>query len=70
MLLYFYLIAVRYFLVFAFYPLTSRTGLGTNIKEAVFMAFAGFRGAVGIALSLSLWADVMAGRFYTLPFSW
>jgi NhaP-type Na+/H+ or K+/H+ antiporter len=39
---------------FAFYPITKRIGLGTNVKESVFMSYAGFRGAVGIALSLSL----------------
>lgn len=61
-LLYIYLILVRYVMVCAFYPLTKRIGLGTNKKEAVFMGFAGFRGAVGIALSLSLWANVMAGK--------
>lgn len=61
-LLYLYLILVRFVMVFVFYPLTKRIGLGTNKKEAVFMGFAGFRGAVGIALSLSLWANVMAGK--------
>ena len=65
-LLYIYLILVRYFLVFLFYPVTKRIGLGTNVKEAIFMSFAGFRGAVGIALSLSLWANVISGEFYIL----
>jgi NhaP-type Na+/H+ or K+/H+ antiporter len=65
-LLYLYLIAVRYLLVFAFYPVTKSIGLGTNVKESVFMSYAGFRGAVGIALSLSLWANVISGVFHLL----
>ncbi|KAL7519475.1 hypothetical protein ACHAWX_004231 [Stephanocyclus meneghinianus] len=59
-LLHIYLIGARFALVFIFYPLTARIGIGTNLKEAVFMSYAGFRGAVGIALSLSLFANVFA----------
>ncbi|KAL3801649.1 hypothetical protein HJC23_013154 [Cyclotella cryptica] len=59
-LLYTYLIGARFVLVFTLYPVTSRIGIGSNLKEAIFMSYAGFRGAVGIALSLSLWANVFA----------
>ena len=54
MLLFALLIAIRFVLVFSLYPITSRIGIGTNIKESVFMSYGGFRGSVGIALSLSL----------------
>lgn len=48
------LIVIRFILVFGFYPIISRIGIGSSWKEAVFMSFGGFRGTVGIALSLSL----------------
>lgn len=48
------LIVIRFILVFGFYPVISRIGIGSSWKEAVFMSFGGFRGTVGIALSLSL----------------
>lgn len=53
-LLFALLIAIRFVLVFSLYPITARIGIGTNIKESVFMSYGGFRGSVGIALSLSL----------------
>ncbi|KAL7536985.1 hypothetical protein ACHAWF_005623 [Thalassiosira exigua] len=49
---------IRFFLVFAFYPITSRIGIGSSWREAVFMSYGGLRGAVGIALALSLNAEV------------
>jgi NhaP-type Na+/H+ or K+/H+ antiporter len=45
---------MRYVQVFACYPLISRIGLETNVKESAFLGFCGIRGAVGIALSVSL----------------
>ncbi|KAL7545570.1 hypothetical protein ACHAWF_008919, partial [Thalassiosira exigua] len=48
------LIVIRFVLVFGVYPITRHTGVGTNWKETVFMAYGGFRGSVGIALALSL----------------
>lgn len=53
-LLYVLLIVIRFVLIFGLYPITSRIGIGTNVKESVFMSYGGFRGAVGIALALSL----------------
>ena len=52
------MIAIRFFLVFVFYPCTSRIGIGQSIREAIFMSYGGLRGAVGIALALSLHAEV------------
>lgn len=57
-LLFVILIVIRFLLVFGLYPVTTRIGIGTNLKESVFMSFAGFRGSVGIALALSLEAQV------------
>jgi len=57
-LLFVILIAIRFLLVFGLYPLTSRIGIGTNVKESIFMSYGGFRGSVGIALALSLSAQV------------
>mmetsp|Transcript_26297 Transcript_26297/g.56470 ORF Transcript_26297/g.56470 Transcript_26297/m.56470 type:complete len:997 (-) Transcript_26297:1437-4427(-) len=56
--LYIFLMIIRFFLVFSFYPITARLGIGTNWQEAVFMSYGGLRGAVGIALALSLHAEV------------
>ena len=56
------LIVIRFILVFGFYPIISRIGIGSSWKEAVFMSFGGFRGTVGIALSLSL-ANTVFGRY-------
>jgi NhaP-type Na+/H+ or K+/H+ antiporter len=52
--LYVLLNVIRFFLVFAFFPLISNIGLKSNWKEAVFASFGGLRGAVGIALALGL----------------
>ena len=49
---------MRFVLMFSFYPLLSRIGLGTNWREAVLMSYSGLRGTVGIALSLALFSDV------------
>jgi len=52
--LYCFLMLIRFFLVFSFYPMTYYTGLSTSWQEAVFESFAGLRGAVGISLALSI----------------
>jgi len=53
------LVVIRFFLIFAFYPITSRMGIGQSIKEAIFMSYGGLRGAVGIALALTLYNDTL-----------
>jgi ankyrin repeat protein len=58
-LLWFLLNAVRFFLTFSSYPLLSRIGLKSNLREATFLAFGGLRGAIGIALALALEAEVV-----------
>ncbi|KAL7554240.1 hypothetical protein ACHAWF_017833 [Thalassiosira exigua] len=54
LLLYVLVNAIRFFLMFAFYPINSRIGLGTNWQETVFASWGGLRGAVGITLALAL----------------
>lgn len=63
-LVYVLLIVIRFVLVFGLYPVTSRIGIGTNVKESIFMSYAGFRGTVGIALALSLNSTGEWLRFY------
>jgi len=58
-LLYACLLVIRFFLVFTFYPLTSKIGLKSNWREAFFMSYGGLRGAVGIALAISLDNEVL-----------
>ena len=59
-LLYVLVNLIRFVLVFSFYPLLSRIGLGSNWQEATFLAYSGLRGAVGIALAVSLDNEVFA----------
>ena len=51
-------VLIRFVLVFAFYPITSRIGVGQSVREAVFMSYGGLRGAMGVALALLLSAEV------------
>ena len=51
-------VLIRFVLVFAFYPITSRIGVGQSVREAVFMSYGGLRGAMGVALALLLNAEV------------
>lgn len=53
-LLYVLLNAIRFVLNISFYPLISNIGLKSSWQESVFMSYAGLRGAVGIALAISL----------------
>jgi NhaP-type Na+/H+ or K+/H+ antiporter len=51
-LLYAMLMIFRFIIVFSLYPILSRTGHGCSIKDAIFISWAGLRGALGIALAL------------------
>jgi NhaP-type Na+/H+ or K+/H+ antiporter len=52
--LYLILSVIRLFLFVVAYPITVRTGLSTNWAETMFQVHGGLRGAVGIALAISL----------------
>jgi hypothetical protein len=47
-------IVIRLVQVGLFYPVLSNLGLKSNWREALFLGFGGLRGAVGVALALSL----------------
>lgn len=57
-LLYVLLHVIRALLFVAVYPITVRIGLSTNWPETIFQIYGGLRGAVGIALALSLDAEI------------
>jgi len=58
LILYVLLHVIRALLFAAAYPITVRIGLKTNWKETSFQIYGGLRGAVGIALALSLDNDL------------
>lgn len=60
LLLFVLLLSIRFFLVFSFFPIISRIGLGTSTKEALFLSYGGLRGAVGISLAIALDNEVRA----------
>ncbi|KAG7371371.1 cyclic nucleotide-binding protein [Nitzschia inconspicua] len=54
LVLYLLVLFIRFIQVGIFYPIVSRIGLKSDWREAVFLAYGGLRGAVGVALGLSL----------------
>ncbi|KAG7343805.1 cyclic nucleotide-binding protein [Nitzschia inconspicua] len=54
LVLYLLVLFIRFIQVGLFYPIISRIGLKSDWREAVFLAYGGLRGAVGVALGLSL----------------
>ena len=55
--LYIILMVFRFGIVFLFYPLLSRIGHKCTFNEAIFMSWAGLRGALGMTLSLIVHED-------------
>lgn len=51
-ILFFVLLVIRVFIISLLYPLLSNVGLKCSRNDAVFMAWAGLRGALGMALAL------------------
>lgn len=58
-LFYLLVLVVRFVQVFSFYPLFRKIGLKSNWREAVFLSYGGLRGAVGIAMSITLYRTVI-----------
>jgi hypothetical protein len=58
LLVYVLVMVIRFIQIGLFFPVFSRVGLKSNWKEAVFLGYGGLRGAVGVALALSLTRSV------------
>ena len=58
LLVYILVMVVRFIQIGLFFPVFSRVGLKSNWKEAIFLGYGGLRGAVGVALALSLTRSV------------
>lgn len=66
LIVYLFLIAVRYITIFLLYPALYKAGKGcTTWQEATFVGWSGLRGAVGIALALSFYQSTSEGKTKT-----
>jgi hypothetical protein len=54
LLVYVFIMAIRFIQIGLFFPVFSRVGLKSEWREAIFLGYGGLRGAVGVALALSL----------------
>ena len=54
LMLYALMTLIRALMILLFYPLLSNMGPGTTPKDAFFMVYGGLRGAVGLALAISV----------------
>lgn len=61
-ILYLLVFVVRFVMITFFYPVLSRIGIRCSWNESLFMTFGGLRGAVSIALALSLLRSVESGE--------
>ena len=61
-ILYLLVFVVRFVMITFFYPVLSRIGIRCSWNESLFMTFGGLRGAVSIALALSLLRNVESGE--------
>jgi hypothetical protein len=58
LLVYVLVMVIRFIQIGLFFPVFSRVGLKSNWREAIFLGYGGLRGAVGVALALSLTRSV------------
>ena len=61
-IIYLYVFIIRGVMMAAIYPFISNIGKKCSLKEAVFMTWAGLRGAVSLALALSLNQEISQGN--------
>lgn len=69
LVLYIFCMLIRALLFGLAYPLTSRIGLKTNVRESIFQVYGGLRGAVGIALAIALDVSVERSAGEESPFA-
>jgi hypothetical protein len=58
LLVYILVMVIRFLQIGLFFPVFSRVGLKSDWREAIFLGYGGLRGAVGVALALSLTRSV------------
>lgn len=63
-IVYIFVTVVRIAMVVIFYPVISRTGAKLNFNESLFLTWSGLRGAVSMALALSLSHQIAKGNTY------